>query len=87
MWRQAVVIESAIPIWIGHKNYQRGEDERSDRNTKGKTIPLRCAYRIATLDGVVRAVPLMLTTLPTRFENIQPAARLCMAPMEDPTLA
>lgn len=49
--------------------------------------PLRCANRIAIALGLLRAVPLMLTTLPTLSGNNHPAARLCMAPMEDPTLA
>ena len=37
--------------------------------------------------GLLRAVPLMLTTFPTRSGNNQPAARLCIAPIELPTLA
>jgi hypothetical protein len=53
----------------------------------GLHLPLRCANRIAMLDGLLRAVPLMLTIFPTRSGNIQPAARLCIAPMDDPTLA
>ena len=88
MWRQAVVIKSAVPIWIRHKDCKfRGDDDQSDTKPNDKNVPLRCAYRTATLDGLLRAVPLILTTFPTRFGNIQPAARLCIAPMEDPTLA
>ena len=50
-------------------------------------LPLLCANRMAMALGLLRAVPLMLTTLPTLSGKSQPAARDCMAPMEEPTLA
>ena len=49
--------------------------------------PLLCANLIAMALGLLLAVPLILTTFPTLSGNNHPAAKLCIAPIELPTLA
>ena len=61
-------------------------DTGDDKEENGN-LPLLCANLIAIALGLLLAVPLMLTTFPTLSGNNHPAARLCIAPMEDPTLA
>jgi hypothetical protein len=84
MRRQAVIIKAIIPVGVGHKHFTL-----SGKLTDGLKAdsPLRCAYLMAMLEGVLLAVPLMLTIFPTRLGKSHPAARLCIPPIEDPTLA
>jgi hypothetical protein len=64
---------------------------RVNKDGKFKTIrrdiPLLCAYLIATLPGLLLAVPLILTTFPTLVGSNHAAAKLCIPPIDEPTLA
>ena len=87
MRRQAIIIETVVPIGVCHQNFEKISMYDSVAIRTVVDAPLRCANRIAIALGLLRAVPLMLTTLPTRSGYSQPAARLCIAPIELPTLA
>jgi hypothetical protein len=84
MRRQAVIVKAIVPVGISHKHCTL-----SGKLTDGVKVdsPLRWAYLMAMLEGVLLAVPLMLTIFPTRLGKSHPAARLCIPPIEDPTLA
>jgi hypothetical protein len=85
---KTVIIEALIPIWIGHEYYYT---ELSPKHSKGSNVggnsPVLCKNLEAMAIGGVLAVPLMLTTFPTLSGNNHPAAKLCVAPIELPTLA
>lgn len=87
MRRQAIIIETVIPIGVCHQDFEKISMYDAFAIRATVDAPLRCANRIAIALGLLRAVPLMLTTFPTRSGYNQPAARLCIAPIELPTLA
>ena len=86
MRRKIVVIKSIIPVRIGHKHFAMSV-KQIEVHKASLAVPLLWANRIAMLPGLVRAVPLMLTIFRTRSGYSHPAAKLCMPPIELPTLA
>lgn len=87
MGGQIVIVKTGIPIGIGHEDCAAMSDIRREKRAVKEDIPLRCAYLIAMAEGLLLAVPLILATFPTRSGWSQPAAMLCIPPMEQPTLA